>query len=139
MKVWKRFIQLMLMFIFLILVFIQCQEVPRKPGAEMVFDKKSHDFGRIEQGKVVSHVFNFENIGADTLEIAKVLSSWGCAASLLSSEVIAPGESGELKVTFKSKKRKGKNKKTIRIYSNDRVAKMKKLTITANVILPKES
>jgi hypothetical protein len=45
------------------------------PGAEMVFDKVAHDFGQIEQGDVVTHVFNFENIGGDTLEIAKVLSS----------------------------------------------------------------
>jgi hypothetical protein len=75
MKVQKKLILLLSMFIFLILVFVQCQDVPRMPGAEMVFDNEAHDFGQIEQGKVATHVFNFENIGADTLEIAKVLSS----------------------------------------------------------------
>jgi len=68
-------IRSLLTVIFLILVFVRCQDEPRMPGAEMVFDKEAHDFGQIEQGKVVTHVFNFENIGADTLEIAKVLSS----------------------------------------------------------------
>jgi hypothetical protein len=75
MKDQKKTLQLLLIYIFLILVFVQCQDVPRKPGAEMVFDKVAHDFGQIEQGDVVTHVFNFENIGGDTLEIAKVLSS----------------------------------------------------------------
>jgi hypothetical protein len=63
------------MFTFLIFCFIDCQDVARKPGAEIVFDEINHDFGQIEQGTVVTHIFNFENIGADTLKIARVLSS----------------------------------------------------------------
>jgi hypothetical protein len=75
MKGWKKLIELMLVFTFLIFVFVHCQDVPRKPGAEIVFDKQSHDFGEVKQGGVFSHVFKFENIGADTLEIGRVRSS----------------------------------------------------------------
>ena len=129
------------LFVFISLIlFIQvCQDVPREQGARLVFEEENYDFGEIEQGVVLTHVFNFENIGEDTLKISRVLSSWGCTASLLSSEVIAPGETGELSVTFKSKKRKGKNKKSIRIYSNDHISKVKKITITAFVTSIKES
>jgi hypothetical protein len=75
MKDWKKPIQFLLVIVFLTFVFVHCQDVPRKPGAEIVFDKQSHDFGEVEQGVIVSHVFNFENIGADTLEIGRVRSS----------------------------------------------------------------
>jgi hypothetical protein len=59
-----------------LVLFIQvCQDLPREPGARMVFERDDHDFGEIEEGVVLTHTFEFTNTGEDTLEIAKVLSS----------------------------------------------------------------
>ena len=65
------------MFVFISLIlFIQvCQDVPGESGARLVFEEENYDFGEIEQGVVLTHVFNFENIGEDTLKISRVLSS----------------------------------------------------------------
>ena len=86
-------------FISLILIIQVCQNLPREPGARLVFEEEKYDFGKVEQGVVLTHIFDFENIGEDTLKISRVRSSWGCTASLLSSEVIAPGETGEAVLT----------------------------------------
>ena len=66
-----------LSFVFISLIlFIQvCQDLPREPGARLVFEEEKYDFGKVEQGVVLTHVFDFENIGEDTLKISRVLSS----------------------------------------------------------------
>jgi hypothetical protein len=43
---------------------------------------------------------------------------------------------GELSINFNSHNRKGKNNKTVHIYSNDAKESIKKITITANVLPP---
>ncbi len=62
-------------FIFLILFMPGCRDIPREPGARLVFEEENYDFGKIEQGVVLTHVFSFENIGEDTLKISRVHSS----------------------------------------------------------------
>jgi hypothetical protein len=44
-------------------------------GPHMQFEEETFDFGTIEQGKVVEHVFHFRNVGLDTLHISNVRSS----------------------------------------------------------------
>lgn len=44
-------------------------------GAKIEFVADSHDFGEIEEGSVVSHVFTFKNSGDAALEIKKVKGS----------------------------------------------------------------
>ena len=110
-------------------------EVAKKEysGAVIEFEKSEHDFGTVEAGKIVEHIFKFTNIGNDTLYIKKVDGGWGCTAALLSSKVIAPGGTGEIKVSFDTKNRRNKNKKSIKVYSNDSVKRLRKLTIKAFV------
>ncbi|MCK4558389.1 MAG: DUF1573 domain-containing protein [Calditrichia bacterium] len=52
----------------------------------------------------------------------------------MSSEVIPPGNSGELKVTLYTKNRQGINRKTIYIHSNDQESQIKKIYIKANIV-----
>jgi len=44
-------------------------------GARIDFVEESHDFGEIEEGAVVEHVFKFSNSGDVALEIKKVKGS----------------------------------------------------------------
>ena len=107
-------------------------------GARMTFTEKDHDFGDIISGEVAEHVYTFQNTGTDTLRIATVYSSWGCTASLLSSEVVAPADSGEIKVSFNSKYRHGDYKKTITVYSNDTEEPVIRLSLKISVLDAKE-
>ena len=109
------------------------QDSTQNAGARLIFADENYNFGEVSNDTLLTHIFEFENPGTDTLFIESVRGSWGCTASLLSSEVIPPGESGELKVTFSTKKKHGISKKTIYIYSNDRDSKVKRIYVRANI------
>ena len=68
--------------------------------AKISWAKESHDFGEIAQGKPVSVEFSFTNTGDEPLLIADVVPSCGCTASDYSKEVIAPGKSSTIKITY---------------------------------------
>lgn len=88
-----------------------------KSGLE--FSEMEYNFGTIKSDSVVTHIYSFKNVSLDTIKINKVGTSWGCTGTLLSSEAIAPGETGEIKVSFRTKGRQGKQKKRITVYTND--------------------
>src|SRR3989337_4447793 len=97
------------------------------------FTKDTHDFGRVIQGKTVEYIFTFENKGTDDLLIKEVTTSCGCTAALLSANVIKPGETGQIKVSYDSQGRAGKVSRTINVVSNDPVEPMIELSIAAMV------
>ena len=68
--------------------------------AKVNWIKESHDFGEIAQGKPVSVEFAFTNTGDEPLLIADVVPSCGCTASAYSKEIIAPGKSSTIKITY---------------------------------------
>ncbi|WP_390937009.1 DUF1573 domain-containing protein [Parapedobacter soli] len=68
--------------------------------AEFKFDKETHDFGKIPQGKPVTHVFTFENVGAEPIIISEVKPSCGCSVAEFTKTPVKPGEKGTISVTF---------------------------------------
>ena len=105
---------------------------------KLILQQENYDFGDIKQGEEVSHIFVLTNGGGDLLNISDVRASCGCTAAVPEKNELAPGESVNLKVTFNSKGRFGKQRKLIRINSNDPGKSESILTITANIILPDE-
>ncbi|UCH65001.1 MAG: DUF1573 domain-containing protein [Ignavibacterium sp.] len=97
------------------------------------FSETQHDFGKIEQGKVVEHTFKFQNTGKSILKINDIKTSCGCTAALVSNEKIAPGEEGTLLVELDTKNRRGKMSRTITINSNDPKEPTKVLTVYADI------
>ncbi|MCH8329986.1 MAG: DUF1573 domain-containing protein, partial [Bacteroidetes bacterium] len=59
-------------------------------------------FGTITKGEIVSHTFKFTNTGNNPLVIHKAKASCGCTIPKYSKEPIAPGDQGEIAVTFES-------------------------------------
>ena len=92
------------------------------------------NFDKVYKGNKVEHIFKLENRGNETLEVKKVKPSCGCTAAILSHKTILPGETGEIKATFKSGSYNGKVKKTISVLSNDPDTPNFKLTIFGEVI-----
>ena len=79
----------------------------------------SYDFGTIQEadGKV-AHTFVIDNTGTGPLVITRVIASCGCTTPEWTKEPIAPGKSGEVKITYNPANRPGAFVKTISLYSN---------------------
>jgi len=103
-----------------------------RPKTVMVFDKMVHDFGVMTEGEEREYSFRFTNNGNEPLFIESAKGSCGCTVPMWPKDAIAPGASGEIKVKFNSKNKKGNNQKKVTLISNtDPVATV--LTITAQV------
>lgn len=64
------------------------------------FDRLRHDFGIVKQKQMRTAEFRFVNEGSDTAFLAPPRAGCGCTAALLSSSVLAPGDSGSISVQF---------------------------------------
>lgn len=95
------------------------------------FEESQFDFGTIDQGTNVEHVFKFKNTGEAPLMIVNAKSSCGCTVPQYPKEPVAPGETGELLVKFNGS---GQNQvsKTVTLTTNTK-AGTETLTIKAFV------
>lgn len=85
------------------------------------FARETHDFGRVREAKgAVSHVFKFTNEGAEPVAVDIVVASCGCTTGDYSRRPIAPGESGEIRVTFEPAGFRGEVEKSISVVSGGR-------------------
>ncbi len=69
-------------------------------NGEFKFEKETHDFGTIPQGKPVSYEFKFTNTGSDPIIIEDVKPTCGCSVAEFTKTPIKPNDSGVIKVTF---------------------------------------
>jgi hypothetical protein len=87
----------------------------------MEFDIEEHDFGIIQKDTPVSKTFIVKNTGNNPLIISDAQASCGCTVPKKPEEPIAPGETGEIEVTFTSKP------------GQEGTAINKTVTVTANI------
>lgn len=98
--------------------FPEMTEEEKENAANIKFTSTQHDFGTLIEGEIVETTFKFTNTGKEDLKILQTSVSCGCTAGLADKDIYKPGESGEIKVTFNSKRRKGYQNKFITVYSN---------------------
>jgi hypothetical protein len=113
----------------------------QKEAAITVVDSTMYDFGDISEADgPVSHTFTILNNGELPLVIQRVVASCGCTTPEWTKEPIAPGKTGEVKVTYDPKGRPNKFTKPVTIYYNKESGSTGSytLTIKGNVI-PKQS
>jgi hypothetical protein len=58
------------------------------------------DFGKIPQGKPVTHVFTFTNTGTTPIKLDNVQASCGCTTPEWSKDEVAPGASSKITVGY---------------------------------------
>ena len=89
---------------------------------KMVFAESEFDFGTIDQGTNVEHVFKFTNTGDAPLVIVNAKSSCGCTVPTYPKTPVAPGDSAEMLVKFNGS---GKNQvsKTVTVTANTETGK----------------
>ncbi len=102
-------------------------------GPQIEFPQTTFNFGTIYQNEEVSYSFVFRNVGDDVLKIKKVQSTCGCTAALSDKRELAPGESGEVRITFKAGSMEGPVSKQIYVESNDPLRERVFLTIVGRV------
>lgn len=89
------------------------------PNATSIqFEKTIHDFGTLKDGESVSYTFRFKNTGNKPLKIMNAKGSCGCTVPKWPKDPIAPGASGEIKVTFNSRGKSGKQHKSVTLTAN---------------------
>ena len=104
----------------------QQPEVDPAKAASLILEEQAFDFGTLEDGDKVEHIFKFTNTSNNPLTISNARGSCGCTVPEWPKEPIVPGGTGEIKVKFDSKGKKGKQSKTVTLTAN---------TIPANTIL----
>ncbi len=104
-----------------------CQPKLKLPGGT------TFDFGEVYTGAVVKKNIILKNVGKDTLNVDNVSTSCGCTATLLSKNAIAPKDSGNLQITFDSKKFTGKVEKAVTFETNDTTQKKVRIIFNAEV------
>ena len=105
-------------------------------GAEISFDKETHDYGQIEQHANGECVFVFTNNGTEPLKITNAKGSCGCTVPQWPREEIAAGATGEIKVKYDTK-RIGMINKSVTIQSNATNTPTKIIRIKGEVKAPK--
>lgn len=84
---------------------------------EITFQTLDYDYGTIEYNGDGEHDFVFENTGDSPLVLKNVKTSCGCTASEWPKEPIEVGESGKIKVSYRTTI-PGNFNKSITVYSN---------------------
>jgi hypothetical protein len=105
------------------------QQLAKGQAEALAVKETTFDFGKIPQGRPVTHNFEVINKSGKPLFIENVEASCGCTTPEWSQEAIPPGQSSVIKVGFNASS-EGRFQKTITIYYGDKV---KGLTISGEV------
>ena len=82
------------------------------------YEETVYDFGTVQEGDIVDHVFKFKNAGTAPVILTQVSASCGCTTPDYTKTPILPGESGEIKVSFNSAGQAGVQQKIVTVTSN---------------------
>lgn len=97
-------------------------QAPQPDG--IAFAEFEHDFGKIPQGKPVTHVFTITNISKAAYKLDNVQASCGCTTPVWEKDkTIAPGENGQITVGYNAAA-EGPFTKTITVTYNGNQTKM---------------
>lgn len=100
-------------------LFLITANIAAQNGAQISADELTYNFGTIaEADGLASHTFVIKNTGDGPLVITRITASCGCTQPEWTKEPIAPGKTGNVKVTYNPKGRPGPFYKTISIFSN---------------------
>jgi hypothetical protein len=85
----------------------------------LVLPERSFDFGTVDRGARIEHLFLVTNRGDAPLHIENVKSTCGCTVAVLSSRDVPPGGEGRVTVTLDTARLSGRTSKVVTLYTND--------------------
>ena len=84
-------------------------------GYKLVCDEPVYNFGMVDQTAVITNVFLIRNDGDLTYVHKYVHTSCGCTRGRVEKRMIEPGETVKLTAIYTAARRRGKQKKTLRM------------------------
>ena len=97
----------------------QPKEAQQNEAVLTVVGESTHDFETIKEADgAATHTFTIKNEGNAPLIISNVTSTCSCTQPEHSKEPIAPGKTGDIKVTYDTANRPGPFTRTVQVYSN---------------------
>ncbi|MFH0935423.1 MAG: DUF1573 domain-containing protein [Candidatus Omnitrophota bacterium] len=94
---------------------------------------RSWHFGRVKEGEVLEHKFEFRNKTKRPLKIEDVFTSCGCTVSEVKKKKLSPGESTQISVKFKTKGYSGPTKQFVYIKTDDLAEPLVSFIIEAEI------
>lgn len=88
------------------------------PQKSIVWNKTSHDFGKVWQGDTLITEFKFYNKSDTIFQIENVVSSCGCTTGKWSNTPVQSGDSGIIEVRFLTEGKRRKHEKVIAVYTS---------------------
>ena len=95
-----------------------------------------HHFGEAFGGQELKHIFTFTNTGANPVQITDIHSTCYCTTAFLSDKSIAPGQSGQIEVTFNVPSKNEKVEERVQLHTNSLQQPTLEFSVTANARLP---
>ncbi len=84
-------------------------------GPKLVCDTPVYKFGQVDQSAVITNIFTVRNEGDLTFVLKSVQTACNCTKGWVDSRMISPGETAELTVVFTAARRKGPQKKSLKL------------------------
>ena len=106
-----------------------------EPVPRVEVDDPVHDFGTVEQGTVVEHVFKLRNTGRAALRVDHVKGTCACTVGVATGEAIVPGDEAWVTVQLDTGRLAGHTTKTATIYTNDPATPTVPVTLTGAVLV----
>ncbi|MHC4071599.1 MAG: DUF1573 domain-containing protein [Planctomycetota bacterium] len=109
---------------------------PDGPPPRITFERVVQDFGKVPPNTVNTGEIRFTNTGEGPLKITKVGKCCGVVAKLDKDKTeYAPGESGAVKIEWKSGSESGLFERDLTVHSNDKTNPETALTVKAEIVL----
>lgn len=109
------------------------QESTAEDGAEITFQATEFNFGDIQQGERVEHIFAFVNSGIKPLIISEVITTCRCIVTEFLTNPVTKGKTANIKVVFNSSDKIGRQNKVITVISNASSSE-EKVKLVGNVL-----
>ncbi len=93
-------------------------EAPKVRKGNIRFSKTTYDYGTIKEGKVITHSFNFKNVGGQPVKILDASVTCGCTTPIFPKAAIPPGESASVQVTYDSNGKMASQRSTVTLYTD---------------------
>ena len=106
-------------------------------ASAITFEKRTHNFGIVDEGELVAYQFFFKNTGKENLLIKNATATCGCTVPSYPKVPIEPEEESYIRISFNTKAKKGAQKPVVKVFTNARKAPYE-LYLEGNVIAAKE-
>jgi hypothetical protein len=73
---------------------------PAVPLESLNLKENEFDFGKIPQGKPVTHIFEFTNTSTKPFALDNVQASCGCTTPVWNKDTVAPGETAKITIGY---------------------------------------